>query len=144
MASHKYSYLNKICNIWHDSTSWICEYIESTINLLAFKLSSFRLMREMKQDNVCSFIGAFVEQHRLQHTEQSKVTLVTEYCTRGSLLDILGMDDIKLDHLFISSLVHDLLRVRTWVLVVGFVKRCIMKLTHWQNDCNLWLPCRQI
>ena len=32
-------------------------------------------MREMKQGNVCAFIGAYV------HAEH--VTLVTEYCTRG-------------------------------------------------------------
>ncbi|XP_042220127.1 receptor-type guanylate cyclase Gyc76C-like isoform X2 [Homarus americanus] len=69
-----------------------------------------RNMREMKQDNVCSFIGAYVELRRAAHGEHSKVTLVTEYCARGSLLDILALEDIKLDCLFISSLVHDLLR----------------------------------
>lgn len=72
----------------------------------------------MKQDNVCPFIGAFVEHRRLTQ-EHSKVTLVTEYCTRGSLLDILALEDIKLDRLFISSLVHDLLRVRISLLFVG-------------------------
>lgn len=61
-------------------------------------------MREMKQYNVCEFIGAFVQ--------PNGVTLVTEYCTRGSLLDILAMEDIQLNSLFISSLVHDLLRVK--------------------------------
>lgn len=65
----------------------------------------------MKQDNVCAFIGAYVEQRKSSTGEHSKVTLVTEYCTRGSLLDILGLEDIKLDRLFISSLVHDLLKV---------------------------------
>ncbi|KAK7023426.1 hypothetical protein SK128_027218 [Halocaridina rubra] len=65
-------------------------------------MKEMRIMREMKQDNVCGFVGAF--------TEPGIVTLVTEYCTRGSLLDILAMEDIKLDRLFISSLIHDLLR----------------------------------
>lgn len=59
-------------------------------------------MRDMKQDNVCAFIGAYVE--------QNKVALVTEYCPRGSLMDILAMEDMKLDSLFIFSLIHDLLR----------------------------------
>ncbi|XP_068223706.1 receptor-type guanylate cyclase Gyc76C-like isoform X3 [Palaemon carinicauda] len=65
-------------------------------------MKEMRSMREIKQDNVCSFVGAF--------TENGTVTLVTEYCTRGSLIDILAMEDIKLDRLFISSLTHDLLR----------------------------------
>ncbi|XP_066986545.1 receptor-type guanylate cyclase Gyc76C-like isoform X3 [Macrobrachium rosenbergii] len=65
-------------------------------------MKEMRVMREIKQDNVCSFVGAF--------TEGGTVTLVTEYCTRGSLIDILAMEDIKLDRLFISSLIHDLLR----------------------------------
>nr|XP_045603831.1 receptor-type guanylate cyclase Gyc76C-like isoform X2 [Procambarus clarkii] len=73
-------------------------------------MKEMRNMREVKQDNVCAFIGAFVEHRKLTHGDHNKVTLVTEYCTRGSLLDILAMEDIKLDSLFISSLVHDLLR----------------------------------
>ncbi|XP_071513605.1 receptor-type guanylate cyclase Gyc76C-like isoform X3 [Panulirus ornatus] len=73
-------------------------------------MKEMRNMREMKQNNVCAFIGAFVEQRKMAHGEHSRVTFVTEYCTRGSLLDILGLEDIKLDCLFISSLVHDLLK----------------------------------
>ncbi|XP_050739311.1 receptor-type guanylate cyclase Gyc76C-like isoform X4 [Eriocheir sinensis] len=74
-------------------------------------MKEMRNMREMKQDNVCAFIGAYVE-HNKTNTggERTKVALVSEYCPRGSLLDILAMEDIKLDCLFISSLVHDLLR----------------------------------
>ena len=59
-------------------------------------------MRELKQDNICSFVGAY--------TDQSTITLVTEYCRRGSLEDVLEDGDIKLDELFISSLVNDLIR----------------------------------
>ncbi|XP_045131780.1 receptor-type guanylate cyclase Gyc76C-like isoform X2 [Portunus trituberculatus] len=65
-------------------------------------MKEMRNMREMKQDNVCAFIGAYVE--------HSKVALVTEYSPRGSLLDILALEDMKLDSLFIFSLIHDLLR----------------------------------
>lgn len=71
----------------------------------------YRNMREMKQDNICSFVGAFVEQRRGTQGDVAKVALVTEYCMKGSLLDILAIEDIKLDRLFISSLVNDLLRV---------------------------------
>ncbi|KAB7507961.1 Resact receptor, partial [Armadillidium nasatum] len=59
-------------------------------------------MREIKHRNVCPFIGAYVEDR--------KITLVTEYANRGSLEDILENEDTRLDKLFISSLVQDLLR----------------------------------
>ncbi|XP_076050344.1 receptor-type guanylate cyclase Gyc76C-like isoform X2 [Oratosquilla oratoria] len=65
-------------------------------------MKEMRKMREVKQDNICDFIGACVE--------PKTVTLVTEYCMRGSLMDVLELEDIKLDKLFISSLVHGLLR----------------------------------
>lgn len=58
----------------------------------------------MKQDNVCGLVGAYLD--------DNSVTLVTEYCHRGSLEDILENEDIKLDELFVASLTHDLLRVR--------------------------------
>ncbi|KAF2358402.1 Adenylyl cyclase class-3/4/guanylyl cyclase [Trinorchestia longiramus] len=65
-------------------------------------MKEIRNMREIKQDNVCSLVGAYLE--------GNSVTLVTEYCHRGSLEDILENEDIKLDQLFVASLVHDLLR----------------------------------
>ena len=76
-------------------------------------------MREMKQDNVCAFIGAYVEHNKVgPGGERVKVALVSEYCPRGSLLDILAIEDIKLNSLFISSLVHDLLRVGIIIVIV--------------------------
>lgn len=38
--------------------------------------------------------------------------MVFEYCSRGSLQDVLIMDDIKLDWSFRLSLLTDLVRVR--------------------------------
>jgi guanylate cyclase, other len=40
-----------------------------------------------------------------------RILLVTDYCAKGSLYDIIENEDIKLDELFIASLVHDLIRV---------------------------------
>ncbi|RXG53341.1 Receptor-type guanylate cyclase Gyc76C [Armadillidium vulgare] len=65
-------------------------------------MKNMKNMREIKHRNVCPFIGAYVEDR--------KITLVTEYANRGSLEDILENEDIRLDKLFISSLVQDLLR----------------------------------
>ena len=66
-----------------------------------------KLMRELRHDNVNSFIGACVEMSADLHA----ITLITEYCAKGALNDILENMDIKLDLMFISSLVHDLIKV---------------------------------
>ena len=39
------------------------------------------------------------------------ITLITEYCAKGALNDVLENMDIKLDPMFISSLIHDLIKV---------------------------------
>lgn len=67
-------------------------------------MKEMRLLRELRHDNINSFIGACVEPMR--------ILLVTDYCAKGSLYDIIENEDIKLDHLFIASLVHDLVKVR--------------------------------
>lgn len=64
-----------------------------------------RLLRELRHDNINSFIGACVE-------KEGTIQLVTDYCAKGSLYDIIENEDIKLDDLFIASLVHDLIKVK--------------------------------
>ncbi|KAG1704428.1 Receptor-type guanylate cyclase Gyc76C [Nymphon striatum] len=61
-----------------------------------------RLMRDMKQDNINPFIGACVE--------SNNVCIVWDYCIKGSLTDILENDDLKLDNMFLASLVFDLIK----------------------------------
>ena len=56
----------------------------------------------MKHDNIIQFIGACVDPQLL--------CMVTEYCTRGSLKDILKNEEIKLDNMFVASLVFDIIR----------------------------------
>jgi hypothetical protein len=48
----------------------------------------------------CSFIGACVESHQIM--------LITEFCSKGALQDILENADIKLDIMFVASLTNDL------------------------------------
>jgi guanylate cyclase len=66
-----------------------------------------KLMKEIHHDNINPFIGAYIE--------PSCIYIVTEYCAKGSLLDILENDDLKLDGMFIASLVFDLISGMTFL-----------------------------
>ncbi|XP_070555016.1 speract receptor-like [Ptychodera flava] len=59
-------------------------------------------MRDMHHDNVNKFIGACVDRHH--------ICILMEYCPKGSLQDILENDDMKLDHMFLASLIADLMK----------------------------------
>ncbi|EDV30989.2 uncharacterized protein Dana_GF15131 [Drosophila ananassae] len=61
-----------------------------------------KLMREVRHENIINFIGA--------STDHGSVILFTTYCARGSLEDVLANEDLYLDHMFISSLVADILK----------------------------------
>ncbi|XP_057667312.1 receptor-type guanylate cyclase Gyc76C-like isoform X1 [Diorhabda carinulata] len=65
-------------------------------------MKEMRLLRELRHDNVNSFIGACVQ--------PTSILLVTDYCAKGSLYDIVENEDIKLDKMFVASLVHDLIK----------------------------------
>jgi serine/threonine protein kinase len=59
-------------------------------------------MKDLRHENLNPFIGACVEPQR--------ICIVSEYCTRGSLKDILNNDDVTLDNMFIASLIFDIIR----------------------------------
>ncbi|XP_065221202.1 guanylate cyclase 32E [Planococcus citri] len=59
-------------------------------------------IRELRHENLVQIIGACVD--------PGNVFILMEYYARGSLQDILMNFDIKLDQMFISSLVADILR----------------------------------
>ncbi|KAH6942257.1 hypothetical protein HPB50_002077 [Hyalomma asiaticum] len=60
------------------------------------------LLRDLRHDNLCSLVGVCVE--------PPNVCVVTDYCSRGSLRDLLDNEDIRLDNMFVASLVDDLVR----------------------------------
>ncbi|XP_077553584.1 resact receptor-like [Haemaphysalis longicornis] len=60
------------------------------------------MLRELRHDNLCSLVGVCVE--------PPNVCVVSEYCSRGSLRDLLENEYIKLDAMFVASLVADLVR----------------------------------
>ncbi|XP_065215796.1 receptor-type guanylate cyclase Gyc76C-like isoform X2 [Planococcus citri] len=65
-------------------------------------MKEMRILRDLRHDNVNSFIGAAID--------TTRIVLVTDYCAKGSLYDIVENEDIKLDRMFIASLVHDLIK----------------------------------
>lgn len=62
-------------------------------------------MKDLRNENVNPFLGFFLD--------CSMFAVVTEHCSRGSLQDLLRNEDVKLDWMFKSSLLLDLIKVKT-------------------------------
>uniref|UniRef100_A0A671W275 Guanylate cyclase n=1 Tax=Sparus aurata TaxID=8175 RepID=A0A671W275_SPAAU len=62
----------------------------------------FTKMKDLRNENVNPFLGFF--------SDFSMFAVVTEHCSRGSLQDLLRNEDVKLDWMFKSSLVLDLIK----------------------------------
>ena len=65
-------------------------------------MKEMKIMREIRHPNINSFIGAHVD------SDMGQIMLLTDFCSKGALMDILENRDIKLDMMFVSSLVNDL------------------------------------
>ncbi|XP_072517568.1 retinal guanylyl cyclase 2-like [Salminus brasiliensis] len=62
----------------------------------------FELMRDIRHENLNPFLGFF--------HDRGVFAIVTEFCSRGSLEDLLRNEDVKLDWMFKSSLLLDLIK----------------------------------
>ncbi|XP_035291035.1 retinal guanylyl cyclase 2-like [Anguilla anguilla] len=62
----------------------------------------FTKMKDLRNENVNLFLGFFVD--------CDMFAVVTEHCSRGSLQDLLRNEDVKLDWMFKSSLLLDLIK----------------------------------
>ncbi|KAI4496755.1 hypothetical protein M0804_000565 [Polistes exclamans] len=65
-------------------------------------LLELKRMKDLQHDHLVRFYGACVE--------PPQCCLLTEYCPKGSLQDILENEQIKLDRVFWGSLIHDIVR----------------------------------
>ncbi|KAM8899750.1 retinal guanylyl cyclase 1 isoform 1-T3 [Spinachia spinachia] len=63
---------------------------------------AFVKLRDMRHENLNLFLGLFCDSGIL--------AVVTEHCTRGSLEDLLNNEEVRLDWMFKSSLLIDLIR----------------------------------
>ncbi|XP_078732267.1 retinal guanylyl cyclase 1-like isoform X2 [Lampetra fluviatilis] len=64
--------------------------------------SVFRKLRDMRHENVNPLLGIF--------SDLGVAAVVSEYCLRGSLEDLIRNSDMKLDWMFKSSLLFDLIK----------------------------------
>lgn len=75
---------------------------KKSVDITRSMKKELKIIRDLRHDNLNGFIGAC--------TEPPNICIVTEYCARGSLKDIMENEDVKLDNMFIASLVADILR----------------------------------
>uniref|UniRef100_A0A671YD27 Guanylate cyclase n=1 Tax=Sparus aurata TaxID=8175 RepID=A0A671YD27_SPAAU len=64
--------------------------------------SSSHQLRDMRHENINLFLGLFFD--------SGIFGIVTEHCSRGSLEDLLSSEEVRLDWMFKSSLLMDLIR----------------------------------
>uniref|UniRef100_A0A8C7WEW2 Guanylate cyclase n=1 Tax=Oncorhynchus mykiss TaxID=8022 RepID=A0A8C7WEW2_ONCMY len=91
--------LSKRVNIFSHSCLG-CEFV--FVNFGVFILCECVQMKDLRNENINPFLGFF--------TDCDMFAVVTEHCSRGSLQDLLRNDDVKLEWMFKSSLLLDLIK----------------------------------
>ena len=64
-------------------------------------MKELKTLRELNHKNINPFIGASMK-------SKENILILTEFCSRGSLQDILANREIRLDHLWVASFISDL------------------------------------
>ncbi|XP_059210363.1 retinal guanylyl cyclase 2 [Centropristis striata] len=97
------TYENSNIVIFEGDWAWLKRLPDGSFSRITPKTSEvFELMKDMRHENVNPFLGFF--------HDCGVFAIVTEFCSRGSLEDLLLNDDVKLDWMFKSSLVLDLIK----------------------------------
>ena len=81
----------------------IKQLLKSSVQLTRELLVELKEVSELQHQNVNSFVGACVD--------SPNICILTQYCNKGSLQDVLFNDDLKLDWMFQVSIASDIARV---------------------------------
>ncbi|KAM6909176.1 retinal guanylyl cyclase 2 [Xenentodon cancila] len=97
------TYENSNVVIFEGDWAWLKRLPNGKFGRINPKTSDvFELMKDMRHENVNPFLGFF--------HDCGVFAIVTEFCSRGSLEDLLLNEDVKLDWMFKSSLLLDLIK----------------------------------
>uniref|UniRef100_A0A8C2XTJ2 Guanylate cyclase n=1 Tax=Cyclopterus lumpus TaxID=8103 RepID=A0A8C2XTJ2_CYCLU len=97
------TYENSNVVIFEGDWAWLKRLPDGSFSSINPKTSHvFELMKDMRHENVNLFLGFF--------HDCGVFAIVTEFCSRGSLEDLLLNDEVKLDWMFKSSLLLDLIK----------------------------------
>ncbi|XP_055012176.1 retinal guanylyl cyclase 2 [Boleophthalmus pectinirostris] len=97
------TYENSNVVIFEGDWAWLKRLPDGAFNRINQKTSEvFELMKDMRHENVNLFLGFF--------HDCGVFAIVTEFCSRGSLEDLLLNHNVKLDWMFKSSLLLDLIK----------------------------------
>ncbi|XP_063548181.1 atrial natriuretic peptide receptor 1-like isoform X1 [Cydia strobilella] len=90
------------CGLYKSCRVALKKVDKQRIDLTRPLLLELKKMKDLDHDHLARFYGACVD--------PPHCCLLTEYCPKGSLQDILENDTIKLDWMFKVSLMHDIVR----------------------------------
>lgn len=96
----------------------------ASINLTRPLMLELKTMKDLQHDHLVRFYGACVD--------GDPTCLLTEYCPKGSLQDILENEEIKLDWMFKLSLMHDIVKV-LYYFNNSFMKRLFFNIRKWNS-----------
>ncbi|KAJ7996376.1 hypothetical protein DPEC_G00236450 [Dallia pectoralis] len=97
------TYENSNIAIFEGDWAWMKKLPSGNIKAITPQTSDvFELIKDIRHENVNLFLGFFLD--------CGVLGILTEYCSRNSLQDLLRNSDVKLDWMFKSSLLLDLIK----------------------------------
>ncbi|KAL0993899.1 hypothetical protein UPYG_G00115340 [Umbra pygmaea] len=97
------TYENSNIAVFEGDWAWMKRLPSGNVRAITPQTSDvFELMKDIRHENVNLFLGFFLD--------CGVFGIVTEYCARNSLQDLLSNSDVKLDWMFKSSLLLDLIK----------------------------------